>query len=76
LSDSYKRQCLSDSHRQSQGQDLALKGYERAAPAGHESQLAYGSPVFAVGGIPISHRCRSLPDNPYATGDPEASDVP
>jgi hypothetical protein len=56
-------------------QDLALKGYERAAPAGHESQLAYGSPVFAAGGIPISHRCQSLPDNPYATGDLEASDA-
>ncbi len=37
-----------------------MKGYERAAPAGHESQLAYGSPVFAAGGIPISHRCQSL----------------
>ena len=35
-------------------QDLASKGYERAAPAGHESQLAYGSPVFAAGGIPSS----------------------
>jgi hypothetical protein len=57
-------------------QDLALKGHERAGPAGHESQLAYGSPVFAAGGIPISHRCQSLPDNPYATGDPEASDAP
>ena len=56
-------------------QDLALKGYERAAPASHESQLAYGSPVFAAGGIPISHRCQSLPDIPYATGDLEASDA-
>lgn len=33
-----------------------LMGCERAAPAGHESQLAYGSPVFAAGGIPIRHR--------------------
>ena len=49
-----------------------MKGYERAAPAGHESQLAYGSPVFVAGGIPISHRCQSLPDNPYATGEAEA----
>ena len=57
-------------------QDLALKGYERAAPASHESQLAYGSPVFAAGGIPISHRCQSLPDNPYAAGEAEASDAP
>jgi len=24
---------------------LGLKGYERAAPAGHESQLTYGSPA-------------------------------
>jgi hypothetical protein len=31
-------------------------GGRRAAPAGHESQLAYGSPVFAAGGIPISNR--------------------
>jgi hypothetical protein len=31
-----------------------LKGYERAAPAGDESQLADSSPVFAAGGIPIS----------------------
>ena len=57
-------------------QDLALKGYERAAPASHESQLAYGSPVFAAGGIPISHRFQSLPDNPYATGEADASDAP
>jgi hypothetical protein len=28
------------------------EGCERAAPAGHESQLAYGSLVFAAGGIP------------------------
>jgi hypothetical protein len=29
---------------------------EWAAPASHESQLAYGSPVFAAGAIPVSHR--------------------
>jgi hypothetical protein len=56
-------------------QDLALKGYERAAPASHESQLAYGSPVFAAGGIPVSHRCQSLPDNPCATGEADAADA-
>src|SRR6185437_15960366 len=38
-------------------------------------QLAYGSPVFAAGGIPVSHRCRSLPDNPYATGEADAADA-
>jgi hypothetical protein len=44
--------------RQTRAQDLALKGDERAAPAGRESQLAYGSTVFAAGGMRISHRCQ------------------
>jgi hypothetical protein len=38
-------------------------------------QLAYGSPVFAAGGIPISHPWQSLPDNPYATGKPRLQDA-
>jgi hypothetical protein len=55
-------------------QNLTLKAYQRVAPARHESQLAYGSPVFAAGGIPISRRRQSLSDNPYATVEAEASD--
>lgn len=46
---------------------ISPRGGLRAAPAGHESQLAYGSPVFAAGGIPVRHRYPALADNSYAT---------
>jgi hypothetical protein len=38
-----------------------------ARPAGHESQLAYGSLVFETGGIPSLLRYRAITDNSYAT---------
>jgi len=37
------------------------KGCERAAPAGHESQLAYGSPAFVAGGVPHRPSSRTPP---------------
>jgi hypothetical protein len=68
------RPCLLDVGFPLSGPQVRTSTSDLIRHARH-TQLAYGSPVFAAGGIPIHHRSPTLTDNPSTTARYGASDA-